>query len=421
MCGIAGKIGHRRLENEDKILGIMLNLLERRGPDQRGSYFDEKAALLHTRLSVIDIEKGRQPMEFQRGDEHYIIVYNGELYNTEEIRDDLRLRGYGFIGHSDTEVLIKAYAEWGRDCLDKLNGIFAFAVWEKHRRRLFFARDRMGVKPFFYTQKDDDFIFASEIKALLAHPMVEPVIDSEGVAEIMLIGPGRTPGYGVFREIKELKPAYCGYYSERGLELYQYWHLEDRLNTDSLEETVEKVRYLVEDAIERQLVSDVPLGTFLSGGLDSSIISAIANNKFKASGKKLYTFSVNYHDNEKYFHKSKFQPNSDATYIKLMTEALDAEHIEVIIDTPTLVEALYSAVDARDLPGMADVDSSLLVFCREIKQYVTVALSGECADEIFGGYPWFTDPTVREKDGFPWAQSTEYRSRFLEGRIYAKD
>ena len=157
----------------------------------------------------------------------------------------------------------------------------------------------------------------------------------------------------------------------------------------------------------------MPVATFLSGGLDSSLISAVADAQFAARGRTLQTFSVGYKDNKRYFHATKFQPGADAPFIRRMNEFLHAEHHWVTLDTPDLIPALYEAVEARDLPGMADVDASLLAFCQRIKPHATVALSGECADEIFGGYPWYRDPTIREKYGFPWAQSTAYRAGFI--------
>jgi asparagine synthase (glutamine-hydrolysing) len=249
---------------------------------------------------------------------------------------------------------------------------------------------------------------------------VEPKVDTSGIAEIMLIGPGRTPGCGVFRGIKELLPAHCGFYSDKGLRLWQYWKLEDKEHTDTFEQTVEKVRTLVTDSIQRQLVSDVRVGTFLSGGLDSSIISSVANRYFRNNGKELHTFSVDYRDNEQYFHANKFQPDSDSAFIERMNRYLGAKHHRILLETDDLVEALYAAVDARDLPGMADVDASLLLFCGAVKEHVTVALSGECADEIFGGYPWYRDKEIRERDGFPWAQSTGYRAGFLKPELVAE-
>ncbi len=278
------------------------------------------------------------------------------------------------------------------------------------------ARDRCGVKPLFYTQAEDSLIFGSELKTLLAHPAVPPRVDANGLAEVLLLGPGRTPGCGVFQNVRELLPGQYAIYDTQTarLTLHTYWRLEDHDHPDDFAATARRVRDLVTDAIERQLVSDVPVATFLSGGLDSSLISAIADAHFTAQGNQLQTFSVGYRDNKKYFHATKFQPGADAPYIRKMNDFLHARHHWVTLDTPELVPALYAAVDARDLPGMADVDASLLVFCRHIKPHATVALSGECADEIFGGYPWYRDPTVRERYGFPWAQSTAYRASFIK-------
>ena len=420
MCGIAGEISWTRDVREDgKFLSAMQRSLNRRGPDQDGIYVTPQAGLVHTRLAVIDLENGCQPMRFSQGEETFILVYNGELYNTEEVRAGLTAEGYDFIGHSDTEVLLKSYMAWGEDCVNRFNGIFAFAIWKERAQTLFIARDRIGVKPFFYLYRKGVFLFGSELKALLCHPMVEPKLDGNGVAEIMMLGPGRTPGCGVFQDVQELKAGQCGLLDKERLRIDTYWELIDRPHTDSYKQTVEKVRELVTDAIIRQLVSDVPVCTFLSGGLDSSIISALADRHFSKKGQQLHTFSITFKENEKYFQAGKFQPNSDERYIGLMNDALMAVHHNVEVDTPELVQALYEAVDARDLPGMADVDASLLLFCREIKKQGTVALSGECADEIFGGYPWYTDPAVREKNGFPWAQSTAYRISFLHNDFAA--
>ncbi|HBL84161.1 MAG: asparagine synthase (glutamine-hydrolyzing) [Clostridiales bacterium GWF2_38_85] len=415
MCGIAGVTGKTYNENQFNLFSDMQLSLINRGPDSQSMYIDSNIALLHTRLCVIDKENGRQPMIFEQGYKKFIIVYNGELYNTAKIRNELIKTGYVFNGYSDTEVLLKAYVEWGQSCLGRLNGIFAFAVWECHNKCLFFARDRMGVKPFFYTVKNNTFIFGSEIKAILKHPLMSAKIDKNSIAELLLIGPGRTPGYGVFVGINELPRACYGYFNaDNQLLINNYWSIKDSLYKDSLGETIDKVRFLVTDAIKKQLISDVPICTFLSGGLDSSIISSITATHCKENNIPFKTLSVNYKDNDKNFVCNKYQPNSDAEYIKVMNKYLDIEHIEIMLDTPMLVEALYDAVEARDLPGMADIDSSLLLFCREVKKYCTVALSGECADEIFGGYPWYTDETVRNRKGFPWSQSNEYRASFIK-------
>ncbi len=413
MCGIAGLIDYSGNKPDISQRREMMDTLLRRGPDAQGEYLSDYVTLLHARLAVVDIENGMQPMRcFFNGGE-FTIVYNGELYNTDEIRRQLLREGESFRGHSDTEVLVKAYAHWKERCLERLNGIFAFAIWETNTQELFIARDRMGVKPFFFARPKGAFLFASEIKTILKHPDVEPIIHSNGISELLFIGPGRTPGCGVFRDIFELRPGYCGTFSPKGICIHPYFKLSDKPHAEDFETTSLHVRKLVTDAIERQLVSDVPIGTFLSGGLDSSIISAVSNEVLKMRGQRLQTFSVTYLDNEKHFRPSHFQPNSDESYIRIMVDFLGSDHHDLVIRTPDLVQALYRAVDARDLPGMADVDSSLLLFCEDVKKYVTVALSGECADEIFGGYPWFRDDNIRSIDGFPWAQSTGYRSTFL--------
>ena len=419
MCAIAGIIG---LPWDPGILHKFLATMYRRGPDAADCYETESAALLHSRLSVVDPEGGSQPMKLTHQRKTYTIVYNGELYNTEELRHDLLRAGHSFRSHSDTEVVLHAYAQYGEDCVRKLNGIFAFAIWEEGRGRLFLARDRIGVKPFFYTQTGKGLLFASEIKTLLQYPTVPRQLDITGLSQLILLGPGRVPGSGILKGICELEPGCCGYFEEGKLRLKQYWKLRDREHRETFEETVECVRYLVTDAIRRQTVSDVPIGTFLSGGLDSSIITAVCARQLEERGEKLPTFSVDYLGNDLFFRSDKFQPDSDNAYIDRMVTFLNTDHHRTVISPQDLADALYPAAEARDLPGMADVDASLLLFCGEVRNHVKVALSGECADEIFGGYPWYRDPEVRALEGFPWAQNNAQRMALLrpEQRIDGK-
>ena len=414
MCAIAGILG---LPFDSRILEAFLSTMLHRGPDGTGSYMERGCCLLHSRLAIVDPEGGAQPMSLRQGDEEYVITYNGELYNTEEIKKLLLSLGHSFKTNSDTEVVLHAYVQWQDSCLDILNGIFAFGVWEKKSKRLFLARDRMGVKPLFYTQFSGGFLFSSEIKTLLAYPDVPRELEAEGAAQVILLGPGRIPGSGVLKGIQELKPGYCGYYRQGKWSSWQYWKLKDREHTDSFEATAEYVRYLVTDAIKRQMVSDVPLGTFLSGGLDSSLITAVCARELENRGEQLNTFSVDYKNNEKYFVPGKFQPNSDNHYIQLMQDELNIHHKWTVLGVDQLVNELENATTARDLPGMADVDFSLFAFCRSIREDVKMALSGECADEIFGGYPWYRDPEVRAFNGFPWAQNTAQRVSFLNPEI----
>lgn len=418
MCGIAGWIDWERdLRQEKEILERMGNTLKHRGPDDSGIWVSRNAGMAHTRLIVIDPEGGKQPMIRQYGDHKYIINYNGELYNTNEVREKLEAKGHQFYTHSDTEVLLVSYIEWKEKCVHHLNGIFAFGVWDEKEQLLFLARDRLGVKPLFYTRKNQAFLYGSELKALLAHPLIEAEVDKEGLAEIFGLGPSRTPGHGVFRNISELRPGHYLIHTRSGTHVSPYWKLESKPHEDDLDTTIMKVKELVLDTVDRQLVSDVPVCTFLSGGLDSSIISTVAANVYKKAGKELNTFSVDYVGNKEHFKANEFQPNADEPWVKYMTQQIGSNHHYILVDTPQLAEALEEAVYAKDLPGMADVDSSLYLFSKEIKKKATVGLSGECADEIFGGYPWFFREEDLQSNTFPWIRSIEEREKILSNEL----
>jgi len=417
MCGIAGWIDYQQdLKEKGNIISKMSETLARRGPDAQGVYLEENVCLIHRRLIVIDPENGIQPMTIKKGDTNYTIVYNGELYNTDELRSELSALGYSFRGHSDTEVLLTAFVHWRESCLEKLNGIYAFGIWNDKENSLFLARDRLGVKPLFFYPYKNGIIFGSEIKTLLANPLIQARVDNDGLKEIFLLGPGRTSGKGVIKGVAELKPAeYAIFEKEKGLQVRAYWRLTACEHTDDARKSAERIRYLIIDAVRRQLVSDVPLCCFLSGGLDSSIISKIAADEYLENNKgKLHTYSVDYVDNQKYFKKSVFQPNSDNSYIQMMSETIGSKHHEVLLDNQSLADYLDAAVSARDLPGMADIDSSLLLFCREVKKDFTVAVSGECADEVFGGYPWYHNREILFEDTFPWSRFLEIRKSILK-------
>ncbi len=419
MCGITGWIDTKEdISNRVKIVEEMANCLEKRGPDNWGIYRTKNALLGHRRLIIVDPEGGAQPMTRRVGDREYTLVYNGELYNTEEVRKQLLDKGHKFQSYSDTEVLLLSYIEWGEDCLSKINGIFAFCIWDEKNKKAFMARDQLGVKPLFYVRKGNSLIFASEIKSILKHPEIRPVIDQTGLLEIFGLGPARSLGSGVFKDIKEIPPAHRLIFDSAGLHLRKYWDLEAKPHLDDLDTTSEHVRELVVDAIERQLISDVPVCTFLSGGLDSSAISAVTANVFKKQGKeKLNTFSIDYEENEKYFTANEFQPDSDEYWVNRVASFIDSNHHNIILDNQKLAETLDAAVLARDLPGMADIDSSLYLFCNEVRKKATVALSGECADEIFGGYPWYTRQEDTNLNTFPWSKSIEERKNILSKEL----
>lgn len=419
MCGIAGWLDKElNLYEENDRLTEMSRCLERRGPDEHGAYIRRHAALLHRRLSVIDPQHGQQPMSTLYEGEKYTIVYNGELYNTDELRDELKAAGFGFGTRSDTEVLLKAYCYYKEKCAEKLNGIFAFAVYEETAHRLFLCRDRVGVKPLFYHSYPNGLVFGSEIKAILNSGRVKPTVTEEGLYELFFLGPARTAGNGIFKDISELLPGEYAIYENDKLHKTRYFSLTAHPHEDNEQKTIEHVRYLLTDAIERQLVTDVPMCFFLSGGLDSSIICQTAANFRKRNNQPpIDTYSVEYADNRRYFQKSLFQPNADYDYIDIMVESCGAHHHEVILDNEDLFHALYPSVKARDLPGYVDIDSSLLLFCKEIKRGFTVALSGECADELWGGYPWYHNRDILFEDCFPWSRKQAIRRQVLKAGI----
>jgi asparagine synthase (glutamine-hydrolysing) len=366
----------------------------------------------------MDPENGAQPMIRKREDCTYTLVYNGELYNAPELKIELQQRGHDFLTKCDTEVLLASYIEWGPDCVDRLNGIFAFAVWDEKRQHVFMARDRLGVKPLFYSEIQDGLIFGSEPKALLKHPEVEPVVHADGLAEIFIIGPARTPGHGVYASIRELRPGHTLIHDRSGTKIRAFWKLESNAHEHDPEQTALRVRELLQDTLERQLASDVPVCSLLSGGLDSSALSALAVRYYTRTEQGIIdTFSVDYVDNDKHFKEHSFQPGADGPWIRRMVDELGTNHHWIEFDTPEVVEALNASTEARDLPGMTDVDSSLYLFCREIKKHATVAISGEAADEVFGGYPWFHREEMLSSGTFPWAVAPELRASLLNPEV----
>jgi asparagine synthase (glutamine-hydrolysing) len=422
MCGITGWIDwNEDLTTHADTIEKMTATLELRGPDASGTWISRHCAFGHRRLSVMDPANGAQPMirPVKAADNHdCVLVYNGELYNAQELKKELESLGYRFRTTCDTEVLLLSYVEWGPGCVEKLNGIFAFAIWQTDEEKLFMARDRLGVKPLFYRREEGRFMFGSEPKAILAHPDVPAEIDAEGLAELFVIGPARTPGHGVWRNLYELKAGHCIQYDRNGMRTSVYWQLESAEHEEEEARTAEKVGELLADTVERQLVSDVPICTLLSGGLDSSALTTLAVKHYRDTNKgNVHTFSIDYVDNDKHFHAHEFQPNSDAPWIARMTEHLSTVHHPIQFDTPELIKALEAAVLAKDTPGMADIDASLYLFCREIKKEATVAISGEAADEIFGGYPWFHREEALKAETFPWSLATGLRAGLLSTEL----
>lgn len=415
MCGITGWMNkNENLRNKKRIIKKMTKTLKYRGPDSTGYFISDDVLLGHKRLAIIDPEKGKQPMKY----DNYVIVYNGEIYNTDSIRKKLIKKGYSFNTTSDTEVILKGYACYKEKIVEKLEGIFAFAIYDG--KDLFLARDRLGVKPLFYTQIDGNFLFASEIKALLKNDLVQPIIDKESLQELLGLGPSKIPGSGIFKGIKELRAAHYLTYKAGIIDIKRYWNVKDKKFDDTFEVCSTKVRRMLMDSIKRQMVSDVGISTFLSGGLDSSIITAVVSNELKKQNQVLDTYSIDYEDNDKYFKANKFQVSKDKKFIDIMKNAFKTNHTYEVISQRKLAKTLKESVIARDYPGMADIDSSLFWFSKQIRKEHKVILSGECADEIFGGYPWFYRKEIRERENFPWIDSLDERISLIKKNLAQK-
>ena len=385
---------------------------------EKEEYFKDKNVHLGNRQLIIN--KGENVgnlITVKCFDTLYTIVFNGQIYNKEEIKRQLKDKGFESENDFDSEIVLKAFICFGTEIFKKLNGVFSFAIWNSKTEELYLVRDHFGIKPLYYTFKEGTFIFSTEVKGLLEYPGVETKIDSTGICELFGLGPAHTPGSGIFKGIKELKPAHFLIFNKDKIYIKKYWSLESKEHTDNFEKTCEKIRFLFEDSIEKQMITDSNLAVMLSGGLDSSIITAYASKNYRKQNKKLETFSVDYVDNDKNFVKSDFQPNSDSYYIDLMRKKYDTEHKNILIDTPELIDTLEDAMTARDFPGMADVDSSLLLFCNQISKTNSVVLSGECSDEIFGGYPWFFRKDALESNTFPWSIALEERQEILNPEI----
>lgn len=406
MCGFVGWYNDKEnIKKYKKMIKKMNKSLKHRGPDDHQYDISDHLLLGHNRLSIIDLKNGVQPMKYK----NYTIVYNGEIYNTNEIKKLLIEKGYTFTTTSDTEVLLKGYICFKEKILNMIEGIYAFAIY--NQEELFLARDRLGVKPLFYSHMGNDFLFASEIKAILKSKIVKPIITKDSLSQLLSLGPSRVPGSGIFKDIYELRPAHYLTYKDGQINIQRYWNVASKEFNDTFEESVVKTRELLTDSIKRQMVSDVPIACFLSGGLDSSIITAVVSKNYD---DVLKTFSIDYEDNNKYFKGNAFQISEDKSFIDIMRKTFSTNHYFEIISQRKLAKLLKKSVVARDYPGMADIDSSLYWFSKQIKKEVKVALSGECADEIFGGYPWFYNEKIRKRDNFPWIDSLDERNNLLK-------
>ena len=422
MCGIAGFYNiNGGYSSESPHWISILNDMNRtqfhRGPDGNGTYLCDCCGLAHVRLAIVDLVNGSQPLVKSHGGLKYAISYNGEIYNMKELRSALKAEGATFDTASDTEVILEGYMRHGSDFIKCLNGIFAAAILDENHNRLILFRDRLGVKPLFYTHYENTLVFASEIKGILAYPGIPHIVDRDGLCEVFALGPARTHGRGVFKNIFEVMPGQCITFENERCDKHFYWKLESHEHTDSLETTIEKTSWLIKDAIKMQMLSDIPISTFLSGGVDSSIVTSICAEELHKQGLQLNTFSFDFTGNDRYFKANSFQPSRDRPYVEEMADYTGTRHRFLECTSRQQADYLYKAVRARDLPCMADVESSMLYFCSEVKNYNKVTLTGECADEIFGGYPWFHNENAFSTDAFPWSCDMSARQILLDDEL----
>jgi asparagine synthase (glutamine-hydrolysing) len=401
MCGITGWVDFSRdMTRERALIDAMTQTMACRGPDASGVWSDHNAALGHRRLAVIDIPGGTQPMSVHTPHGDVVMVYSGEAYNFKELRDELIAKGDKFETSSDTEVVLRGYLQWGEALADRLNGMYAFAIWDSRERKLVMIRDRMGIKPFYFYPTPDGVLFGSEPKAILANPLAKRVVDVDGLREMLV--PVKTPKHAVWKGMQEVEPGTIVTVDDRGVRTRTYWRLESKLHTDDRDTTVAKVRELLDDIVRRQLVADVPECVLLSGGLDSSAITALSARELSVPVR---TFAVDFVDQAENFKPNELRPTMDTPYVHDVAKHVGSDHTDIVLDHHQLadLDIRRKVIGARDLPmGIGDMDMSLYLLFKVIRQQSTVALSGESADEIFGGYRQFHDPVVQKTDAFPW-------------------
>ena len=404
MCGIAGWYDPTLdLREHREVLQAMCDTQSCRGPDAEGVHVQPQAGLAHRRLAVLDPRDGRQPMIRARDDGGVVaLTYSGEVYNFVALREELAGLGHRFGTRCDTEVVLVAYLEWGEQLVEHLVGIYAFAVWDPRVGRLLLVRDRLGVKPLHWAQVGAGVVFGSEPKALLAHPGVDARIDGDGVVAMFALFGVHRPGRTVLAGIHEVPPGCFLVVDATGVRTTRYWELTGRRHTDTAEQTTARVRELLGAAVAEQLVSDVPLCALVSGGIDSSAVAALAQGVLARSGGQLATFTVDFADQAEHFVPDRDRPDLDAPYVAELVAELGTDHHRAVLPVPDMTALQRRVTVARDLPAIGDLDSSLLGLFQAVQGRFTVALSGESADEVFGGYAWFHDDKAVGRDGFPW-------------------
>jgi len=400
---------HRLKEMEGALL--------HRGPNGCGELLLPACGLCRSALSLLKNGRNRPILLSEvRNGSHFAVLSDADLYNRKELAERFSLKehlGLSEAEASDDDLILAGYLSMGPDFVREINGVFAAAIYDESKRTLFLFRDRFGVKPLFYARQGDTLLFSSEMKGIFTWPDFEPRLSRRGLNEVFSLGPARSSGCGVYEDVKEVRPSHFLLAAPDDMREIRYWELECREHTDDYKTTVSHVSELIRDAVLRQMQADVPLCSFLSGGVDSSLVTAICAKELKKQGERLTTYSFDFQDNDKNFRANAFQPSLDAPYVKQMVEYLGSDHHVLTCTTGEQADALFLSVRAHDLPCMADVDSSLLCFCSKVSIRHRAALTGECADEIFGGYPWFHKPQYLHAGTFPWTMDLEARKVLL--------
>ena len=422
MSGFTGFCNYNESFTEEKYLWMaltrrMTRRISHRGRDEQGAHVSPHCVLSSARLAALDLKNGTQPITVKRGDYEFTIAFDGMIYNAKELKKELETLGCRFETECDTEVLINAYICFGEEFVHRLNGMFSLAIDDTMNRRTILIRDHFGVRPIFYSFSNGRLVFSSEIKGLFEYSGINPVVKADGLREIFAVGPARSLGCGVFDGIHEIEPGHLAVYDKDGFHERAYYTMQAREHEDSYDDTVKNVRELLIDTVERQISSDIPVCSMLSGGLDSSIVSSIAARALGKEGKTLDTFAFNFEGNEKHFKPSSYQPDQDKLWAEKTAEAIGSDHKNLLCTTDELADSLFEAVIAKDLPGMTDIDGSLLYFCRELKKTHGAAICGEGADEIFGGYPWFHRSELYDGTEFPWSKSIDFRTSLINPEL----
>ncbi|MDX3193015.1 asparagine synthase (glutamine-hydrolyzing) [Streptomyces sp. MN03-5084-2B] len=415
MCGIAGWVSYDAdLTRRQDVVDAMTGTMACRGPDDSGTWVRRHVALGHRRLAIIDLPGGRQPMTVSTPGGDIAMVYSGEAYNFTELKEELTKLGHTWETDSDTEVVLHGYLQWGDAVVDHLNGMYAFAIWDERDDRLVMIRDRMGIKPFYYYPTRDGVLFGSEPKAILANPLAAKVVDADGLRELMAFT--KKPGWSLWKDMEEVRPGTIVTVSREGIRTRTYWKLDAKQHTDDQETTVARVRELMTDIVNRQLVADVPRCVLLSGGLDSSAVTGLAAARLASQGEQLRTFSVDFFGQEENFKPDEMRDTADSPFVRDVASLVGSAHQDVVLNPAELTdpEVRRAVLRARDIPaGLGDMDTSLYLLFKAIRGESTVALSGESADEVFGGYRWFFDEASVNAEMFPWIA---FRSAMMTDR-----